>query len=240
MDTQLPDPLGFPECPRCYYLQQGSPEVCSDCAHQTLGHMEPPQCVICAQTLGADGQCRNRLCNETSRSIDRIRAIASYSNPLKASILRLKDGVHPGWAIIFGRLLVGYMDWAVEGDDLHAELVLANPTFLPSGASGHTELVLEAAEAEDLWGEWSFRPRGLRLTGSPPAHGTSYEEKRAAADALIDLLEIDARLSLDGRHVLVYDDVCTTGLQLDRVARYLKSNGASSVEAVVMARTQWT
>jgi predicted amidophosphoribosyltransferase len=41
---------------------------------------------------------------------------------------------------------------------------------------------------------------------------------------------------LKGRSVLIVDDVCTTGLQLDRLAQLLKACGATRVEAVVLGR----
>ena len=43
-----------------------------------------------------------------------------------------------------------------------------------------------------------------------------------------------------GKFVLVYDDVCTTGTQLDAVAGcLLDEGGASRVEGVVLARAPW-
>jgi predicted amidophosphoribosyltransferase len=40
--------------------------------------------------------------------------------------------------------------------------------------------------------------------------------------------------------VLIYDDVCTTGTQLDAVAGcLLDRGGAARVEAVVLARAPW-
>jgi predicted amidophosphoribosyltransferase len=43
-----------------------------------------------------------------------------------------------------------------------------------------------------------------------------------------------------GKFTLVYDDVCTTGTQLDAVAtRLLDDGGAARVEAVVLARAPW-
>lgn len=232
-----PEPLGFPKCPNCFYLQQGSPGLCLVCASGTLAHLPPPHCDICSQSLQADRRCSNGICRDPRRSIDQIRALAAYSEPLKTSILRLKGGRRPGWAGIFGRLLLGYLE-VRSTEDLHPDVIviLPNPTY---GGSGHTELVIEAAEREDIFMEWNFRPRGLRLKAHPEPHGNTFEEKRAAADALGALLELEQSLEVVGRHVLVYDDVCTTGLQLDRIARFLKAKGAVRVEAVVMARTGW-
>jgi predicted amidophosphoribosyltransferase len=39
--------------------------------------------------------------------------------------------------------------------------------------------------------------------------------------------------------VLVYDDVLTTGAQLNVCARFLKQRGAASVRGLVLARARW-
>jgi predicted amidophosphoribosyltransferase len=60
----------------------------------------------------------------------------------------------------------------------------------------------------------------------------------AAADALLAVLEVPDPTWTSGARVLVYDDVCTTGHQPDRVARVLQDvGGADQVEGLVMART---
>jgi len=122
---------------------------------------------------------------------------------------------------------------------LRPDVIVPNPTFMTDGSLGHTELVVKAAEKEDIYTNWEFWPTGPRKTATTPPHGTSYAEKEAKADSLIPLLELDPELDVYGLGVLVYDDVCTTGLQLDRVARFLMERGASSVEGIVMARTPW-
>jgi predicted amidophosphoribosyltransferase len=43
-----------------------------------------------------------------------------------------------------------------------------------------------------------------------------------------------------GRFIVVYDDICTTGTQLDAVAAcLLDDGGASRVEGLVLARAPW-
>lgn len=46
----------------------------------------------------------------------------------------------------------------------------------------------------------------------------------------------EAACRADGLHVLLVDDVCTTGATLDRAARCLLAAGAARVDAVVLAR----
>ncbi|WP_419927299.1 ComF family protein, partial [Candidatus Poriferisocius sp.] len=44
---------------------------------------------------------------------------------------------------------------------------------------------------------------------------------------------------IDGKQIVIYDDICTTGLQLNAVARLLREWGAESVCGIVLARQPW-
>ena len=235
MSGILPAPLGFPECPDCYYLQHGSPKICTECAYHTIQPLPGPLCSVCAQQIKGE-RCINSLCMDSDRSIDRIEAIASYQEPLRNKIIRLKNSdTKYGWAIIFGRLVVGYLDSTMAD----YTVIVANPTYKPDGGYGHTELVLWYASNEDVHGRWNFAPKGLYLPRPKKSRGHTLSEKKAAAEELAEILVISTGLSLDGGRVLVYDDVCTSGYQLDAIARRLKGEGAVSVTGLVLARTPW-
>ena len=173
----------------------------------------------------------NNLCSDPTRLIDGIEAIASYQKPLREKIIRLKDRY--GWAIIFGRLVLGY----INSKSVSYSVIVANPTYKPDGNFGHTEWVLWYAEKEDIQGHWNFAPQGLYLPRPKTDRGHSRSEKRAAAEELAGIIVISPGLPLQDGNVLVYDDVCTTGYQLDAIARVLKEAGAASVTGLVLART---
>jgi predicted amidophosphoribosyltransferase len=191
-----------------------------------------------------DGRCPNWLCRDPERQIARISAIAYSSGPLRKTILRYKYEGATGWQLIFGRLLLGWLEQhtAHSGPDL----ILANPTFVGKDgkAFAHTEAVLDVAEREDVLGRWPFDvtdPRAIIKTReTTKSAGNAASAKRAAASELRQALTITDRTRTAGRRILVYDDVCTTGSQLDTVARCLVEDGdASHVEAVVLARAPW-
>lgn len=228
---------GFPNCPECPYVVEGSAAICVACAGETIPDLSPPLCPICSQTLEPGKPCANRLCSDPGRSIDHIYAIAAYSNDLRLGIVRLKRGGR-AWALVFGRLVIGYL----QAHELNQfDLVIPNPTYVTPGAQfpGHTELVLQAAEQEDQLSEWNWVPDGLNMPSPKPQHGSGYSDKRDAAAGLEGLLVLSPELDVAGASILIYDDVCTTGLQLDAVSRFAKSHGASRVEGLVLARTQW-
>jgi predicted amidophosphoribosyltransferase len=211
------------------------------CAYQTLEHPAGATCAICAQQLNEWGKCGNDLCRDPNRAIDRIEAIAIYSGALKQAIVRLKDSDrHWGWASIFGRLVLGYLNLNSFPPGREYTAIVANPGYKPDGRLGHTELVVQAAATEDIYDHWDFHPTGLRLTGPKTPRGNSLFEKQEAAEELGTLLVIDDALDVADGRILVYDDVCTSGNQLEAIAHRLKAAGAASVVGLVLARTPWT
>jgi predicted amidophosphoribosyltransferase len=193
-----------------------------------------------------NGSCPNWLCKDPARRIRRIQAIAYSSGELRETILRYKYKNKTGWSLIFGRLLVAWLDQNSRG--CPPDLIIANPTYVGSdGASfGHTERVIEAAATEDVLGEWPFDvepQRALMETRATTKSASgSAAAKRKAAEELYTALDIPdtTRTRTRGRRILVYDDVCTTGSQLDTIAGYLMDEGgATEVEGIVMARALW-
>lgn len=234
-------PLGFPRCPTCPYLYSGPPRVCLACSRESFENVTGRACPVCSQIVVGSGSCPNRLCGDPARRITRIRAIAYLSGELRSTIHRYKYQGKHGWSMIFGRLLVAWLDQ--NGRDRPPDLIIANPTFR-GAAFGHTELVLEAAATEDLLGEWPFDVEGtqalVKLRPTSRSAGSSAAAKRAAASELRGALHISDPTRTQGRRILVYDDVCTTGSQLDTIAGYLiDEGGAADVEAVVLARAPW-
>lgn len=196
---------------------------------------------MCCQATDG-GACRNLLCRRPSRSIDRIEAIAKYSGPFRTTINRYKGDNKVGWAPIFGRILLGYLEANHDPSDF--DIIVANPTHV-SRVPRHTELIIDHASNEDRLDEWTWDDTDPRLlqkgaaTSGSGGAGATRSSKEAAAEEVHDALVIRDPDLFDGSNVLIFDDICTTGFQLDAVARRLKDVGATSVTAVVLARTAW-
>src|SRR5579875_1760585 len=236
-------PLGFPQCRKCPYLHNGPPRVCLACSRKSFENVTATACPVCSQIVESVS-CPNWLCTDPARRITRIRAIAYSSGELRKTILRYKYDGMKGWSLIFGRLLVAWLDQ--NGRDRPPDLIIANPTFLGDGGAtfGHTELVIEAAATEDVLGEWPFDVEATRALvktrATPKSAGSGAAAKRTAATELRAALHIPDAARTQGRRILVYDDVCTTGSQLDIIAGYLiDEGGAAEVEGIVLARAPW-
>jgi predicted amidophosphoribosyltransferase len=235
------EPLGFPNCPKCPLVSTGAAGVCFTCASKTLPRSSGPHCRVCAQSLPATGICGNPVCSWPDRKVVRVAAIATYSSPLDLAIQRLKYDGGVGWAVIFGRVVHGWMALNLHPSDI--DLVVPNPSW--SGPEApvrrHTELVIEAAARDDVMSRWPFDSAPWALTkpvDTPKSAGATWPEKRNAAIAHAAALVVDQSRVKDKR-ILLYDDVCTTLLTQEYLARRLLREGATSVTGLVLARTEY-
>ena len=229
----------FPLCPRCPYVQSGTPGLCHTCFAAQLE--DPGACGVCSQRLDTSGQCPNRLCGRSDRHISRIHAVGMRSKNLRWAITRYKYTGHWGWAIIFGRVIMGWLEAHAAPETW--DVICAAPSWAGPGAKRdflHTELVLEHAASQ---GEltWPIEPGLLfRTAEGPQSAGSSYWEKMEAAEALRDIVRVTSPDRIADARVLIYDDLCVTGQSLDVLADLLHTTyGAASVEALVLAREPW-
>jgi predicted amidophosphoribosyltransferase len=122
-------------------------------------------------------------------------------------------------------------------------LIVVNPSFVGTGGQlfAHTEAVLAQAARQDQAGRWPFDLAAICKTRPTLQSADSLAwSKRASGDDLRSALTVPDPSRTAGRHVLVYDDICTTGTQLDAVAACLLDAGrAARVEGVVLARAPW-
>jgi predicted amidophosphoribosyltransferase len=201
-------------------------------------------CPVCSQRLDGDSTCRNSLCRDPNRHIERIDAITTHSGVMQDKIHSYKYDGQAGWSLVFGRLLVRWLEAHAAGDP--PGLIVANPTYLDPGqpGPGHIEAIIRAAARADSGSRWPFDVRVpaavIKTEATGQSAGRSFAEKRIVAAALREVLEIPDPARTAGRRILVFDDVCTTGRQLEAVADCLVQEGrAAGVRALVLARAPW-
>jgi predicted amidophosphoribosyltransferase len=235
-------PAGFPQCATCPYARTGPARICVACAGKTLEPVSSSACPVCSQALDDNEICRNSLCWDNNRRISKVYAVTYHSGALKKVIHRYKyDGAY-GWGLIFGRLVIGWLE--AHAPAVSPDLIVANPTYAAEGRFEHTEFVIRNAANEDLQQRWPFdvaTPRTIIKTGPTTASaGASATAKRSSATLLRSVLTVTDASRTAGRRILIYDDVCTTGMQLNAVAdSLLTDGGAAQVEALVLARAPW-
>jgi predicted amidophosphoribosyltransferase len=245
--TELPPLTTFPDCHACARFRFGPAGVCLACASRKLSRPGPAACPACSQFLVERGRCPNELCRSPVRRIGTIHAVGYQVGELRRVIRSYKYGGTRSWSVVLGRLLLAWLEENMAADP--PGLVVANPTFSGYAAEGlppfaHTEAVLRAAAAADVAGRWRFD------TGTPAAivktrptlqsaDGQAWS-KRASGSELRHAVRIPDPRRTEGKVILIYDDICTTGTQLDAIAAcLLDDGGATRVEGLVLARAPW-
>jgi predicted amidophosphoribosyltransferase len=247
--TAAPLPAVFPGCRGCARFRAGPPRLCLACARSQLRLVPEGACPVCGQRPDAKGNCPNGLCHSQRRQIGRIHAIAYQVDPLRRVINDYKYRGARSWPVVLGRLLLAWLDENLTADQ--PDLIVANPSFVGPGGQlfAHTEAVLDAAAAESAarlvpcpgWHFDTTSPRAI-VKSAPTLTSADAQAwyKRASAVDLRGALSVPDPARTEDRFVLVYDDVCTTGGQLDAVADCLiREGGAHRVEGVVLARALW-
>ena len=244
MDERLQEAPGFGECVFCPYNTSGPAELCYACARRTMEPLAQERCMVCDRPFAPGQQtCANPLCNRTDRWFSWSYAIAMRSGKLERAINRYKYQSRHGWALVFGRVLSGFL--AEEADTFRRfGLITASPTYVGPGGRqfDHTRRVLEQAAAEvSPWDEWPYdingRPVIVKTAPTPALVGHGYRERRDIAEnELRAALHVTRPADVAGRRVLVYDDVFTDGLTLNEVARALRLAGAVDVCGVTLCR----
>jgi predicted amidophosphoribosyltransferase len=240
-----PKPPGFGKCRRCSYRDVDRAAggeawaVCYACASKELEPLSDEHCDVCGQEI-EDSSCPNYVCGWglANRGFSRVQPIAKRTGVLRAAISAYKYDGQTGWALIFGRVVVGYLD-AHDQDFDSFDWIIPVPTFVGAGgrAFDHTWKILEVADLES-YGRWPFSNEVMVKTGpTKPFTGCKWKERREIAEGeLRQALMVPDPSEVAGKRILVFDDVFTDGFTMREVARLLRYHGATEVAGIVLAR----
>jgi predicted amidophosphoribosyltransferase len=152
-----------------------------------------------------------------------VRALGAYDGALRAAVLALKDGRRDVAQALAGRLA------ALVATDA---LVVPVPTSaLRRRMRGFDGVVLLARLAAHAAGAQTIET--LMLVAGDAQRGRLRRERLAGVGRFRCVSSC-----LAGAHLVLLDDVCTTGSTLEDCALALRSCGASVSEAVTVALTQ--
>jgi len=175
-------------------------------------------------------------CAAAPPACSRTVVLADYAAPLDRVVHALKFGRDASIARPLGRLLARRADQAIESLPAHllstlvvTAVPLARRRLATRGFNQSLEIARTFARARSLPLEHRLLARRRE---SAPASTLHAQERRAALHGAFD-----APVRLDGRAVIVVDDVMTTGATLEAAAEALLRAGAASVINCVVART---
>lgn len=216
-------PRGF--CLLCDDPAGAVPNLCDACARDLPVLAHP--CDLC----GASAVPHARLCRACAMrrpSVDRTVCALAYVPPVDYLIGRLKFDrdlrVVPALAGMLGRASAGEADadWLVP-------VPITNARLRERGFNQSLELARALARSRDA----RIIAVVSRRKGSETPQ-SSLPDSAARRANVADAFSVRAPIS---GHVVIIDDVVTTGATVDALARCLKRAGASRVDVWAVART---
>lgn len=93
---------------------------------------------------------------------------------------------------------------------------------------------LKHADAAGLSAPAAGAPILERVRATPPQTGLKRSERRRN---IRGAFRVAAQAAVDDKHLLLVDDVFTTGATVEEAARVLRAAGAASVDVLTLART---
>jgi ComF family protein len=202
--------------------------LCQSCQAE-LPATRPPRCPICWQPQRQEAICGR--CREERPAFQGARSAYLYRGAAREAVRALKYSYVSALARPMAQLMARYV---LEEDPIEADLLVAVPLHgRRQRLRGYNQSALLARELSRLCG-LPVAERGLARHRSTPPQARSADaeaRKRSVADAFV----ADCRW-VEGKRVLLIDDVMTTGATLDACAQALRQAGAASVWAFTFAR----
>jgi ComF family protein len=164
---------------------------------------------------------------------DRLRAAVAYGEIARKVVLKLKYSGRPGLAETLARFMLRHLP-EVEGGE-RALLVPVPLHRWRIWKRGYNQAALIASALAKRSG-LAVAPDILRRTrATPPLKGLGRRERALAVRGAFEVTE-EGRKTLAGRHVVLVDDVFTSGATAGACAQALKRGGAQSVAILCWAR----
>jgi ComF family protein len=206
--------------------------LCRSC-RALLRPIPAEACAVCARPLFAHGlpeDWRCGACQEHPPSFDRLLALWSYEEPLAAVVRALKFGRLDYLGRHLGAALAEGYGSALAGADLVVPIPLHWRRRLRRGYNQAERIARPLAARLRL----PIAPVLSRSRATPPQTTLGKEERLAN---LRRAFRVARPIRVRGLHLLLVDDVATTGATLDAASAVLKRAGAARVTAVVAGRT---
>jgi ComF family protein len=216
--------------PRCVGCGQGGALYCTTC-RALLSYLMPPICPVCGLPVGRPGVCRQ--CQEHPLQIDGIRSVAAYEGPLCEVIRCYKYAYMRGLAQDLGDLLVAFWRANPLPVDTIVPVPLHRRRLRERGYNQSALLAAYLGNQVKLPVVCDVLQRNRYTTSQVHLKWGERRENVAGAFSCADQ-------RLEGRRVLLVDDVCTTGSTLEACSVALCAGGARSVHALTVARARFS
>ncbi len=215
--------LVFP--PRCAGCEARGHLLCPECS-AAIPFIAPPACPRCGGPVSRPGICPT--CRAIPNALDGMVAATLFAPPVRECIHALKYERQRRYAPILAAIARPALATVPMPDALVP--VPLFPARERARGFNQAALIAQHLVGDDL----PIMPGWLVRTRNTPPQVAQDREGRYANVA--DAFACPDPAMVRGRHLLLLDDVATTGATLDACARSLRVAGAASVRALVVAK----
>jgi len=213
-----------PECGGC---GQVGLRWCAECQAATQ-NISSPFC----RTCGATGVNRDELCNRCLAyppNFSALRSWTLFAGPVRNAIHRLKYQRD----IALGEVLARPLIQMVVEEDWDIDLIVPVPLSVARKIErGYNQAALLARPIALATG-WSYQPRAMQRTKETRSQvGLTLKERYSNVSGAF----LANRKKVSGKHVLLIDDVTTSGATLEACSQALRTAGALEVYCLTIAR----
>jgi len=212
---------------RCVGCGKAGEFLCASCC-QKLPRLLPPFCRKCGKPESSGGLCATCWGHQTE--IDGVRSPFRFDGVIRQAIHELKYHKLKAISAYLAKLLAAYL----QANPVPGEVLVPVPLYPRRlRERGYNQSSLLTRELGKLVGLSVVEDSLYRFKDSLPQARTATVEgrRRNVANAFTCRGQ-----RLNGRRVLLVDDVCTSGATLEACAVTLKAAGAVSVWGLTLAR----
>ncbi len=201
---------------------------------ERIQFIDGPVCDGCgapfAYDLGSGALCA--ACMARSRLIDRARAACFYDDHSRDLILKLKHADRTDLAPLFARWLSRAAVELLDEADMLCPVPLHPRRLLARRYNQAAEIARPLARLSGV----AYRPDALVRRRSTTTQGGKSGRGRRENVKGAFVVPPRNTLQVAGKHVLLIDDVLTTGATAEACAKALKAAGAVAVDLAVVAK----
>ena len=199
-----------------------------------LQFVDDPACHQCgipfAYDHGNEAVCG--ACVASPPDFGRARAAIMYNDEAHDLLVAFKHHDRTELAPLFGAWIAHAARGLIQSDSLLAPVPLHPKRLLARRFNQAALLARSAAQRLNV----EFTTQAIERSKPTPPQKLLSAEARQRNVAGAFRLRDEYRYLIQDRHIILVDDVLTTGATLSACARTLKKNGAARIDAVVVAR----
>lgn len=221
-----------PSCPICRAHVSIHGELCGDC-WGCFDWIDGPHCAKCGYPFPADYESESGamcpVCAAGASELDCVRSACIYDDMSRSVMLPFKHAGQTKYSTFMARAMI----WALRDTDVVPDLILPVPlAYRRLFHRGYNQATLLARPIARAYGV----PMDLTSVRRKYRQNMGHKTHAQRAEHIRGVFSVIKPDKIRGKHILLVDDVMTSGATFAELGRVLRRAGAASVSGVAFCR----